>query len=310
MRRWHALVDEYVDECRARGLAESTIKSMTFVLDDWGVWLQHRRPRPALERIGPELHVAYLSSRSHFRAKATVYSTLSVMRCMGDFLMRRGLWSSNPLRWMKGPKIHPYSRVPRRIEREQMAALWRAAAARCGEYDSRLWVALLAVLYGAGLRRGELARLDVAHYDRAQGTLRIDGRKTGQERLVPLPELSLRALEGYLPARHNRLERVGAVTETALFVSPRGQRLRPESVSQGLRAIATRAEVPVCSVHQFRHSCASDLLAAGVHIAEVQRILGHRGIATTVRYTHIAGPERHRAIACHPINDWLLAEAA
>ena len=56
--------------------------------------------------------------------------------------------------------------------------------------------------------------------------------------------------------------------------------------------------MPLVSLHQFRHSCASDLLEAGVHLAEVQRILGHQGIATTVRYTHIADPQRRAAMAC------------
>lgn len=195
MRRWHGLVDDYLQECQQRGLAEETVKSMMFVLDDWGTWLQRRRPRPVLERISSDLHVAYLASRSSFRAKCTVYRTLSVMRGMGDYLMRRGLWSSNPLRWMKGPKISPYSRVPRRLDQEQMAGLWRAAAARHGAYSQQLWVTILALLYGGGLRRGELVRLDLDHYDRTAGTLRVDGRKTGQERCIPLPELTLRALE-------------------------------------------------------------------------------------------------------------------
>ena len=67
--------------------------------------------------------------------------------------------------------------------------------------------------------------------------------------------------------------------------------------------------MPLISVHQFRHSCASDLLEAGVHLAEVQRILGHQGIATTVRYTHIADPARRAAMTRHPINDFLDSEA-
>jgi integrase len=62
-------------------------------------------------------------------------------------------------------------------------------------------------------------------------------------------------------------------------------------------------------LHQFRHTCASDLLAAGVPVPEVQRTLGHASIATTMRYLHIADPERHRAVQKHPVNDWLTTEA-
>jgi site-specific recombinase XerD len=90
---------------------------------------------------------------------------------------------------MKGPKISPYSQLPQRLDGEQLEALWRAAAARRGAYSRQLWVTVLALLYGAGLRRGELVRLDLDCYDRSCGTLRVDGRKTGQERCVPLPEL-------------------------------------------------------------------------------------------------------------------------
>jgi site-specific recombinase XerD len=51
-------------------------------------------------------------------------------------------------------------------------------------------------------------------------------------------------------------------------------------------------------------------LEAGVALPEVQRILGHQVIQTTVRYTHIADPQRRAAIARHPINEWLIGEAA
>ena len=242
MRRWDGLVDDYLQEYRQRGLADETVKNMMFVLDDWGTWLQRRRPRPALERITPELTRAYLASRSHFRAKTTVYGTLSAMRRIGDFLMRRGLWSSNPLRWMKGPKVSPYSRVPKRIDQEHMEALWRAAAARRGAYSPQLWVTVLALLYGGGLRRGELERLDLDHYDRADGTLRVDGRKTGRERCVPLPEMALRGLEAYLPVRHNRLEQKAALGEPALLVGPIGERLtRIQSASACTRSRTPRA---------------------------------------------------------------------
>jgi site-specific recombinase XerD len=247
----------------------------------------------------------YIANCTTFRSKATVYGTLSTMRGFGDYLVRQGLWKINPLRWMKGPKVTPYSRLPKRIDHEHMEEMWRAAASRGGNYSSHLWITVLAMLYGSGLRRGELARLNVDAFDRAEGTLRIDGRKTGRERCVPLPEMVLRCLETYLPLRHNQLEEFGRLGEVALLVSRNGKRLSGTAISNGIHDISRLAQVPIHSIHQFRHSCASDLLEAGVHLAEVQRILGHCVISTTVRYVHIADPQRRAAITLHPINDWL-----
>lgn len=310
MRRWDRLQDSYMEEYRARGVSSETVACTESRLDKWGRWLKKRRPRMAIEHIDAEAITLYMAKCATFRSKATVYGTLSTMRGFGDYLVRQGLWKINPLRWMKGPKVTPYSRLPKRIDHAHMEALWRAAANRGGGYSSHLWVTILAMLYGTGLRRGELARLNVDAFDRNEDTLRIDGRKTGQERCVPLPEMVLRCLEAYLPLRHNQLEQCGLLGEEALLVSRNGQRLRGTAISNGVHDIATSAQVPIHSLHQFRHSCASDLLEAGVHLAEVQRILGHAVISTTVRYIHIADPQRRAAIALHPINEWLQPQGA
>jgi len=299
------LLDSYMEEYRARGVCQETVAFTEARLERWGRWLKRRRPRVGIENIGVELVTSYVASRTSFRAKSTVYSTLSTMRGFGDYLVRQGLWKINPLRWMKGPKVSAYSRLPRRIDHAHMESLWREAANRHGEYSSHLWVTVLALLYGTGLRRGELERLKVDAFDRAEGLLRIDGRKTGHERCVPLPEMVLRCLEAYLPLRHNQLEKTGRCGESTLLVSREGRPITGSAISNGVHTIAQRAQVPIHSLHEFRHTCASDLLEAGVHLAQVQHILGHSVISTTVRYVHIADPQRRAAIELHPINDWL-----
>jgi len=306
MRRWDRLVDGYIEEYRARGINAATVAHTAAALDRWGRWLKQRRPRVSIEEIDADLITRYIASCSTFRAKATISGTLSTMRCFGDYLVRQGLWAVSPLRWMRGPKIIP--RLPKRIDREHMQALWREAGNRRGECSAHLWVTVLALLYGSGLRRGELERLDLECFDRTEGTLRIDGRKTGRERCVPLPPMVLECLEAYLPRRHNVLERHRAFGERALLISRRGTRLSAQTISNTIHRIARGAGVPVTSLHQFRHTCASDLLEAGVHLADVQRVLGHSVIATTVRYVHVADPQRREAMRLHPINDWLLVQ--
>jgi integrase/recombinase XerD len=163
----------------------------------------------------------------------------------------------------------------------------------------------LGVLYVTGLRRGELVRLDVSDWQREEGTLLIDGVKTGRERRVALPALTWQCLEAYLPQRHNLLERTGRISEPALFVNQDGNRIGPQSISGGLKTIARRCDAGRITLHQFRHTCASDLLEDGVKLPQIQRMLGHETIETTMRYLQVADPKRHQAVKLHPINRML-----
>lgn len=268
--------------------------------------MKHRRPRPQLEKIEPSLLINYIEQRSAFRSKATVSGVVSKMRCMGEFLVREGYWAQNPFRWIKGPKLNPRSHSPGRISQTTMRKLWEAASGNRHDYSRSLWITVLAILYGAGIRRGELERLNVSNWNREEGILVVDGRKTGWERTVVLPDISRQCLESYLVQRHNQLERLKHLDEKALFVSREGLRLNGSVITQGIRRLTRRAGLEGITIHQFRHTCASDLLEAGLHVVQVQQILGHQSISTTVRYLHVSDPQRAAAIQSHPINDILL----
>jgi site-specific recombinase XerD len=248
--------------------------------------------------------------RGAYRAKATLAGSMSVLRRWGEFLVEKKMWADNPLRWMKGPKLSMYSRVPRRISRTVLQDLWDKAAKGRRKYHRYLWLAALSLLYGTGLRRGELTRLNVADWCSQEGTLRIDGRKTGRPRQVAVPELTFRCVETYLMYRQNHLESLGLppASEPALLLNKDGARVTGFSLSRALQQLARHAGAENFTLHQFRHTCASDLLEKGVHLPEVQRLLGHQCIATTMRYLHIADPERHKAANLHPINQILAAQ--
>ena len=305
MKRWDGLMEGYLKQCETRGLSEATVTGLRHELERWGLWLKRRRPKPNLEEVDGQMHIEYIRSRTRFHAKTTVASLTSKLRLMGEYLVQEGVWRKNPMRWIKGPRLDSRGRMPRRIGAEHLKKLWAASSENRNEYQQHLSIAVLALLYGTGLRRGELERLDLAHWKREEGILQIDGRKTGQERSVPVSEGIWRCLEAYLPLRQNLLEKRGECREPALFLNRAGLRMSSQNLGLMVHRIAKRAAVPLVSLYQFRHTCASDLLESGVSLPQVQLLLGHATVVTTTRYLHIADPERARAIKQHPLNDYL-----
>tara|TARA_R110002096_G_C14629370_1_gene724789 strand:+ start:426 stop:1124 length:699 start_codon:yes stop_codon:yes gene_type:complete len=227
---------------------------------------------------------------------------------MGDFLVRANVWNANPLRWMRGPKIDIRHRLPRRVGKEHLEKLWKAASERRSEHARYQAMCVLALFYGSGIRRGELLRLSLSSWCRDEAVLLVDGRKTGRQRKLPVGAAVWRCIEAYLPHRHNLLEKRGALGEDALLLSRHGTPLSEASISNLIKRLAKDAGIPRITMHQLRHSCASDLLESGVPLPEVQRMLGHVCLATTMRYVDITDPDRARAIAAHPLNDFLVFE--
>lgn len=283
MRRWDGLVDGYTKECEVRGLSAAVVYGIRREMDRCGNWLKRRRPKVDLEKLEATVLMDYLRKRSAFHAKSTLSASVSKLRGMGEYLVREGIWLKNPMRWVKGPKLDPRMRLPRRIEQGDMRRLWAEAGNRSEEKRAAI-LCVLGILYGTGVRRGELERLNLSDWDRETGTLKIDGRKVGRERKVPVGPGVWRCVEAYLPKRQNRLEACGRLDETAFLVNRTGERLTGEAISQMVKNCAKAAGIEFVSLHQFRHSCAADLLESGATMPEVKSILGHAVIESTMRY--------------------------
>jgi integrase len=179
----------------------------------------------------------------------------------------------------------------RQVGAGELRALFRACLddrTAAGRRDT----ALLAVLYGGGLRRAEAVALNVADYDATAGALVVRG-KGNKERLVYLPPGAITVLETWLKVRGP-----GA---GALFVPiNRGGRLGGRGLSDQavlviLRKRVAEAGVALCSPHDFRRTVASDLFDAGVDVGVVKRILGHANVETTLRYDRRGEAAKQRA---------------
>jgi len=141
--------------------------------------------------------------------------------------------------------------------------------------------AIIAILYGTGLRRSELVRLDIVDFDSASGVLRIRG-KGKQARSAYVVEETRDILDRWL-----RLRGISPgpmflpVTKSGRF---RLKRLTCEGVAHVLAKRAGTARVERFSSHDLRRSFVTHLLDAGADLAVVQKLAGHRQISTTAIY--------------------------
>jgi site-specific recombinase XerD len=232
MRRWDGLVAGHLKQCVARGLKPSTVYGRQLELERFGVWVKRRRPRPVLEDVGTEVIVSYLKSRTAFLCKASVCGVMTKLKGMGEYLVAEGIWLENPLRWMRQPKLDPLRGVGNRISKEDMKKLYKEAASIRDEYQRYLNVAVLSVMAGTGLRRGDLEALNIDDWRHEERLIRLRNEKGGREKLLPVGTRVWECVEGYLPKRHNKLEATGRLTEEALFVTRQGNRLKGERVSK------------------------------------------------------------------------------
>ena len=144
---------------------------------------------------------------------------------------------------------------------------------------------MLEILYGAGLRVSELMGLNLSDIDRDNRLVRVRG-KGNKERIVPVGESAIEAMERYLVQRAdlNPLD-----TETALFLNRYGRRLSVRSVRRILNQRHQNNEGwDSIHPHMLRHSCATHLLEGGADLRHIQEFLGHASLATTQRYTQVS----------------------
>ena len=172
------------------------------------------------------------------------------------------------------------SRLPpgRELTSGEVQALFSSCRGPLGARDA----ALLAVGFGAGLRRSEIVGLDLADFTADPGAVQVRSGKGSKEREVPLPAGAVAAVAAWLEVR-------GLEDGPLLYPMQRGgrpvqRRMSGQAVLKALRAMASRAGVERFSPHDLRRSFISRLLGLGADVSIVSRIVSHENVQTTCAY--------------------------
>ncbi len=279
MKRWrkdflHHLTVE-------RGLSPNTVAAYQRDLNDFEQYLKSREVHD-WRAVTPDRVRSYLRHLEPLLTARSKVRRLSALRSFYKFLILTGRMEDNPAALVRFPK------VPRNLpETLNAAEVERLLQQPRGLTPLSLRDrAVLETMYATGARVSELSELRMQQLHLRAGYLRVLG-KGDKERLVPLGEYALEALQRYLESARPRL--LGDKQSSHVFLNHRGTRLSRQSIWKMIKRYAEQAGIRKnLSPHMLRHSFATHLLEHGADLRTLQSLLGHADVSTTQIYTHIA----------------------
>ncbi len=213
-------------------------------------------------------------------------STISVRRKLSaishffKWLRRKGVLDQNPMVRVTLPKIP--ERLPKSLPEKAIRQLWKEDPEVDNTYPDIRDKAMIALLYGGGLRRSEVVNLKWGALDFGRKVMRIEG-KGRKIRYVPMNETlidHLRALEGVTREAFGELKEVVLLTDKG---KPCYAKYVYHHVVRMMSAVTTAEKK---SPHVLRHSMATHLMDHGAELNAVKEILGHASLSSTQVYTH------------------------
>ncbi|TFY99716.1 tyrosine recombinase XerC [Ramlibacter rhizophilus] len=294
-----ALVERYLEHVRVgKRLAARTVELYSLDLrklqanaSQAGVGLLQVQPAH-VRRWVAQMNAAGRSGRG-------IALILSGWRGFYAWLGREALIPANPVVDVRAPRApRP---LPKALSVDDSVALADYHDEDGHPRDEARDAAIVELLYGCGLRVGELVGLDLQATAAAAGWVDLDAGeaqvlgKGAKRRSVPVGRKALAALRAWIDVR-------GVAQDPALFLNARGRRLSAQAVWRLLRRRSLQAGLatPV-HPHMLRHSFASHVLQSSGDLRAVQELLGHASIATTQVYTRLDFQHLAKAYdAAHP----------
>ncbi len=268
------------------------------------------RPGPDWEKLQRDDFRSYLRflGRNNL-GRAATQLRFSALRTFYKFLIRNGVLGGSPVKNLALPK--PARRLPKYLTRQQILDLLAAPAKLLETQTQRKGpgrpisaavclrdVAVLETIYSCGLRVSELCGLRAEDIDWTEQLVRVRG-KGKKERLVPIGEPALRAIQNYW----RMLKQPPSGASPVFFAdTKKAAPLQPVQLSRRLKQYLVIAGLdPGLTPHKLRHSYATHLLDAGADLRSVQELLGHAHLITTQVYTHVTTERLKKAYdAAHP----------
>jgi len=303
------LIDRYLAYLEGpRRASPHTVTAYRSDLEDFASFIE-RMDRAVTDVDHPLLRTYLANLETRGLRRTSIRRRASVIRRFYRFLEREEVVTSNPAELLVLPKGN--ARLPKVLKTVEVGRMLRVAQARTESGEAAVspppesWrdLALIELLYDAGLRAGEACNLRLDDLDLGKGWIRVEQGKGRRDRVVPLADPAALAIEAYVAkGRPDLAQRNESMPPSTLFLNARGRTMTTRDVRRviskvGVEALDGRPMWP----HLLRHSFATHLLEGGADLRSVQELLGHADVGSTQVYTHVSS-ERLRAVydATHP----------
>lgn len=221
--------------------------------------------------------------RKKLRAPATVVRYMAALSHAFSICVKEWGWlDDSPMRKVQKPR-EPRGRV-RYLSTEERASLLKA----CKESSNKYLYPIVIVALSTGMRLSEILNLRWTDIDFAKGRIFLEKQKNGERSMIPLAGLALQLLKEYYEHRF--------VASWLLFPSKEDPS-RPIDIRFPWEKALAISGVKNFSFHCLRHSAASYLAMNGCSLIEIQKILRHKAISQTVRYSHLSDDHMGEAVA-------------
>ena len=299
--KWSFWIELYIrTHCVARGLRPLTLSAYEDALNQFREWVRVTRDDLAPDQVSARDVLAYLQHLREVRGNgdSAVNRAVVILRRFYGAIVAMGYLdhTANPMIGFPSIKAVP-RKLPVALSADQVSRLLAEP-----EEDTVIGLrdrALLALLYGTGIRASECSSLCNRQVDLSQLTITVRG-KGGHERVIPLNPQLAEVLRTYIQAR-------GPSLPTAPFFRSRfGRLLSRGSIYERVRAWGQRSRIGITlSPHRLRHTFATHLVRAGIGLVTIRDLLGHRLITSTQIYLHVTADDLRAAVARHPISKLL-----
>ncbi len=293
-------ISQFIENTKINSISRHSTRAYTSDLLQWVTFTwspilrtNDRRETAHFEPSIPTTNLAYLTQSDLSRslrpylemAPSSRARKFSTIRTFLRWCFEKDLTPRDLSEFIPHTRFH--RNLPHFLSVDEALLLMKHAASQTPDTQ-----ALLHLMYGAGLRVGEVESLDWNRVEWNTSQLRVLG-KGQKERIVPLLSETKRCLEV--------LKRDSS--SGAMFKTKKGERVSSRQIHRIIKDLGIRAGLsrPI-HPHMLRHAFATHLLESGGNLRGIQELLGHASLSTTQRYTHVTTDGLARALEkAHPL---------